>query len=103
MVDDDGEPASLDELLGTVMQYAVVSGQKVHRSELTHECVPPCFLGNIKRENAADAAFECRFQNIDAWAKLQAKDRRRRELAASPLGRSRCGPASAVAKEGGGG
>jgi hypothetical protein len=56
---NDGEPCSLDELLSAVLQYAVTDALITNRIGLSHECIPPCFLQTIKKENAAEAAYNC--------------------------------------------
>jgi hypothetical protein len=48
---NDGEPCSLDEVLSAVLQYAVTGALITNRIELSHECIPPCFLHYRTRSN----------------------------------------------------
>ncbi len=66
-----GKPCSLDDVLGAVLRYAVADTLRANRIEFALECIPLCFLQTLKKENASEAGCECRFLNINAWARLQ--------------------------------
>jgi hypothetical protein len=73
MRDEDGEPSALDEVLRRVLQHGAADargGNASNRLGLTSAMIPEHMVEEIRSEALEDAAYECRYGNVAAWAKL---------------------------------
>ena len=73
MRDEDGEPSALDEVLRRVLQHGTADARGSNASNrlgLTSTMIPELMVEEIRSEALEDAAYECRYGNVAAWAKL---------------------------------